>query len=87
MACPHCESTATTKRTGDTALGYPRFNCRSCRRRFNTRTGTPFNELCQESGLEPQDGSDPALRGRLSDSSRGGALPRQTPKSPASPDS
>ena len=28
-----------------TTLGYQRFNCRSCRRRFNERTGTPFNDL------------------------------------------
>ncbi len=45
MTCPHCESTATTRRTCRTALGYQRFNCRSCRRRFNERTGTPFNDL------------------------------------------
>ena len=45
MTCPLCESTATTRRTGRTALGYQRFNCRSCRRRFNERTGTPFNDL------------------------------------------
>ncbi len=45
MTCPHCESTATTRRTCRTALGYQRFNCRSCGRRFNERTGTPFNDL------------------------------------------
>ena len=45
MTCPHCESTATTRRWCRTALGYRRFNCRSCRRRFNERTGTPFNDL------------------------------------------
>ena len=45
MDCPHCRSTATTRRKDRTALGYPRFNCRSCRRRFNQRTGTPFNDL------------------------------------------
>jgi len=45
MACPHCESTATTRRTCRTALGNRRFNYRSCRRRFNERTGTPFNDL------------------------------------------
>ena len=45
MACPHCESTATTTRAGRTALGYRRFNCRSCQQRFNERTGTPFNDL------------------------------------------
>jgi hypothetical protein len=27
------------------ALGYQRFSCRCCRRRFNDRTGTPFNDL------------------------------------------
>ena len=45
MACPDCASTATTRRTGRTALGYERFRCRACRRRFNERTGTPFNDL------------------------------------------
>ena len=45
MTYPHCESTATTRRWSRTALGYRRFNCRSCRRRFNERTGTPFNDL------------------------------------------
>ena len=45
MACPDCASTDTTKRQGRTALGYWRFRCRSCRRRFNERTGTPFNDL------------------------------------------
>ena len=45
MRCPHCGSTATTRRTCRTALGYRRFNCRSCRRRFNERTATPFNDL------------------------------------------
>ncbi len=45
MHCPRCRSTATTTRKRRTALGYRRFNCRSCRRRFNERTGTPFNDL------------------------------------------
>ena len=45
MACPDCASTATTRRKGRTALGYRRFRCRACRRRFNERTGTPFNDL------------------------------------------
>ena len=43
--CPHCASAATTRRQARTTLGYRRFNCRSCRRRFNERTGTPFNDL------------------------------------------
>ena len=45
MTCPHCESTATHRRKRRTALGYRRFSCASCQRRFNERTGTPFNEL------------------------------------------
>ena len=45
MACPDCASTATTRRKGRAALGYRRFRCQACRRRFNERTGTPFNDL------------------------------------------
>jgi putative transposase len=45
MTCPHCESTATTKRPDQTELRYCRFRCRDCRRGFNERTGTPFNRL------------------------------------------
>jgi putative transposase len=45
MACPHCESTATTERADRTALGYHRFRCRDCGRVFNERTGTLFNRL------------------------------------------
>ena len=45
MACPDCASTATTRRKGRTALRYRRFRCQACRRRFNERTGTPFNDL------------------------------------------
>ena len=30
---------------GRTALGSRRFRCQACRRRFNERTGTPFNDL------------------------------------------
>ena len=45
MPCPHCESPATTKRQGQTSLGSRRFRCQACRRRFNERTGTPFNDL------------------------------------------
>jgi transposase-like protein len=45
MKCPQCHSTETTKRPGTTSVGYVRFACRTCRRRFNERTGTPFNEL------------------------------------------
>ncbi len=45
MNCPHCRATATSKRKHRTTLGYVRFSCRSCHRRFNERTGTPYNDL------------------------------------------
>lgn len=45
MSCPHCESTAITKRPDCTELGYRRFRCRTCKREFNERTGMPFNRL------------------------------------------
>src|SRR5713226_7881535 len=45
MICPHCQSTGVHRRRRRTALGYRRFSCAGCQRRFNERTGTPFNEL------------------------------------------
>ena len=45
MNCPHCRSKATSKRKHRSTLGYHRFSCRSCHRRFNERTGTPYNDL------------------------------------------
>ena len=45
MTCPHCLSKATSRRRGRTELGYRRFRCRSCQRRFNERTGTAFNDI------------------------------------------
>ena len=45
MTCPHCRSSATSRRRHRTELGYRRFRCRSCGRRFNERTGSGFNEL------------------------------------------
>jgi len=45
MACPDCKATETTRRVGATSLGYTRFACHACGRRFNERTGTPFNDL------------------------------------------
>jgi putative transposase len=45
MICPHCRSCQTRKLALTTELGYARFQCRSCRRTFNERTGTPFNFL------------------------------------------
>jgi putative transposase len=45
MTCPHCQSCQTRKLAVATELGYARFQCRSCRRTFNERTGTSFNFL------------------------------------------
>src|SRR3954469_515319 len=45
MTCPYCGSRPTRKLNVATDLGYSRFQCRSCRRTFNERTGTPFNFL------------------------------------------
>jgi putative transposase len=45
MACPHCLSASVSKRKHRTSLGYRTFYCRDCDRRFNERSGTPFNDL------------------------------------------
>lgn len=45
MSCPHCQSSQTSQQNGTTDLGYQHFRCRACRRKFNERTGTPFNHL------------------------------------------
>lgn len=45
MACPDCKVTEASKRVGITSVGYARFVCRACGRRFNERSGTPFNDL------------------------------------------
>ncbi len=45
MNCPHCSSCATTQLAGNTSLGYPTFRCLQCKRKFNERTGTLFNQL------------------------------------------
>ena len=45
MACPHCHSTAVSGRKRRTVLGYKTFACRSCKRCFNERTSSPFNDL------------------------------------------
>ncbi len=45
MLCPHCAVTATVELPGRTALGYRTFRCSGCRRIFNERTGTPFNQV------------------------------------------
>ena len=45
MPCPHCGSSQTREQTTKTRLGYRTFRCPACRRRFNERSGTPFNDL------------------------------------------
>src|SRR3989304_4685302 len=45
MTCPHCRSNAVNERKQRTSLGYETFSCQACRRRFNQRTGTSFNDL------------------------------------------
>jgi putative transposase len=45
MNCSHCQAPEIKKLPTLTDLGYGRFQCRSCRRTFNERTGTPFNFL------------------------------------------
>ena len=45
MTCPHCQSTTAVERPDRTELGYRRFRCRTCKRGFNERTGTPYNRL------------------------------------------
>ena len=43
--CPHGDSGATGRRGRRSSLGYRTFACHACRRIFNERSGTPFNEL------------------------------------------
>ncbi len=45
MPCPHCSSSDTKRLSRTPVLGYQVFHCRNCQRRFNERTGTPFNFL------------------------------------------
>jgi transposase-like protein len=45
MTCPTCASSKISQSTQTTALGYRTFRCSACQRRFNERTGTPFNNL------------------------------------------
>ena len=45
MTCPHCGSQETNRRRRRSSLGYRTSACRACRRIFNERTGTPFNDL------------------------------------------
>jgi len=43
VPCPRCAATQTSEQARRTALGKRTFRCAACRRRFNERTGTPFN--------------------------------------------
>src|SRR5438874_11518542 len=45
MNCPSCASNETSASTQLTSLDYRTFPCSACHRRFNERTGTPFNHL------------------------------------------
>jgi putative transposase len=45
MPCPYCGSATTQEQRKRTSLGYRTFRCTACRRRFNERSSTPFNEL------------------------------------------
>ena len=45
MTCPHCQSPQTSPLSTTTDLGYQMFRCRTCQRKFNERTGTPYNHL------------------------------------------
>lgn len=45
MRCPHCQSVNTKLLSTTTELKYRRFHCRTCRRKYNERTGTAFNFL------------------------------------------
>ena len=45
MTCPYFGSGEANRRRRRTAFGYRTLACRACRRVFNERTGTPFNDL------------------------------------------
>src|SRR5215207_2281331 len=45
MVCPHCQSSSSRNLNHPTDLGYAAFRCGDCGRKFNERTGTPFNFL------------------------------------------
>ena len=45
MPCPDCQSSRTQEQSKRTSLGYRTFRYAACARRFNERTGTPFNDL------------------------------------------
>jgi putative transposase len=43
--CPHCPCGKTSQLAEKTSLGYKIFRCSQCGRKFNERTGSPFNFL------------------------------------------
>ena len=43
MTCPHCQNAKTNPRAKKTKQGYSTFYCPQCRRTFNERTGSRFN--------------------------------------------
>jgi len=45
MTWPYCPFRPISQRIGTTDLGYGVFRCSACCRKFNERTGTPFNYL------------------------------------------
>jgi putative transposase len=45
MPCPYCKSKETKERKLKTELGYRTFYCQSCERKYNERSGSPFNFL------------------------------------------
>ena len=45
QTCPHSSSSSTRELDQETNLGYGVFRCGCCVRKFNERTGTPFNFL------------------------------------------
>ena len=45
MNCPHSSSSLTSQLAEKTSLGYKMFHCLECKRKFNERTGTPYNHL------------------------------------------
>jgi putative transposase len=44
MKCYYCKSNRTSQ-IRDTKFGYEQFQCHHCGKKFNERTGTPFNRL------------------------------------------
>ena len=45
MSCPHCLSTSVSRRMHQTSPGYGTFYLQDRDKRFNERSGTPFNDL------------------------------------------